>query len=50
MRAKLMGAFVDLSMILDNYEQLQGCLAILGLLHLVISLVVLLRKPIPCKG
>ena len=43
----MMDAFVDLSVVFDNYEQLQGCLAILGLLHLVISLVVLPCKPIP---
>ena len=46
MRAKVMGVFVNLSMVLDNHEQLQGCLAIFGLSHLGISSIVLLRKPI----
>ena len=46
----MMGVFVDLSVVLDDHEQLQGCLAILGLLHLVVSFVVLPPKPIPCGG
>ena len=45
-----MGAFVNLSVVLDNHKQFQGCLAIFGLLHLGVSLVVLLIKPIPRKG
>ena len=50
MRAKMMGVFVNLSMVFDNHEQLQGCLAIFRLLHLDVSLVVLLREPILCGG
>ena len=42
-----MGAFVDFSVVLDNHEQLQGRLAILGLLCLGISSIVLPREPIP---
>ena len=34
MRATIMGAFVNLSVILDNHKQLQGCLAIFGFLVL----------------
>ena len=49
MKAKMMSVFVNLSVVLDNHKQLQGCLAIFGLLHLVISLVVLSRKPISCR-
>ena len=33
----MMGAFVNLSVVLDNHEQLQDSLTILGLLHLIIS-------------
>ena len=46
----MMGVFVNSSMVLDNHEQLQGCLAILGLFHFGVSLVVLLPEPIPCGG
>ena len=45
-----MSVFVDLSVVFDNHEQLQGHLAIFGLFHLAVSLVVLLGKPIPCGG
>ena len=45
-----MDTFANLSVIFDNHKQFQGHLAILRLLHLVVSLVVLLRKPILCGG
>ena len=48
--AKMMSVVIDLSVVFNNHEQLQDCLTILGLLHLVVSLVVLLRKPIPRKS
>ena len=50
MKAKMISVFVNLSVILDNHEQFQGCLAIFGLPHLGISSIVLLRKPILCEG
>ena len=50
MRAKMMSVFINLSVVFDNHEQLQDYLPILGLSHLVISLIVLPRKPIPCEG
>ena len=48
MRAKMIDALVNLSVVLDNQEQLQGRLAIFGLPCLSISSIVLLRKPIFC--
>ena len=50
MRARMISTFVNLSVVLNNYEQLQGCLAIFGLLHFVVSLIVLSYKTIPCKS
>ena len=50
MKAKTMGAFIELSVVLGNHEQHQGCLAIQGLLCLIVSSIVLLRKPVPCGG
>ena len=49
MKARMMGALVNLSVVLGNHEQLQCCLAILEPFHLVVSLVVLPFKPIPRK-
>ena len=49
-KVKMMDAFVGFSVVFGNREQLQGHLTILGLFYLVISLVVLPRKPISCKG
>ena len=46
----MIGAFVNLSMVFDNHKQLQGCLAIFGLSCLGVFSIVLLRKPIFCKG
>ena len=46
----MIGAFVNLSVVFDNHEQLQDCLAIFGLFHLVVSLVMFSRKPISCGG
>ena len=45
-----MGVFVNFSFVFDNYEQFQGHLAIFGLFHLDVSSIVLLRKPILCRG
>ena len=50
MRAKMMDAFVNFSIVFNDHEQLQDRLAILGLSCLCVSSIVLLRKPIPCGG
>ena len=46
----MMSVFVNLSVVFDNHEQFQSCLAILGLPCLSVSLIVLLRKPVFCGG
>ena len=50
MRAKMIGAFINFSVVFDNHEQLQDCLAILGLPCLGIFSIMLLRKPVPHEG
>ena len=46
----MMGAFINLSVILDNHKQFQGRLVIFKLSCLGVSSIVLLRKPIFCGG
>ena len=50
MRAKMMGVFVNLPVVFDDHEQLQGCLAIFGLSCLGVSSIVFLRRLILCRG
>ena len=50
MRAKMMGAFVNFFVVLNDHKQLQGCLVIFGLPPPGVFSIVLLRKPIPCGG